>query len=112
MHFSKRRLLLSYFETILETAFSPIFVLVILNEYPRLNELIPFIATLLSENVSKIKHILIGVHSSGGGGPAEIIIPRIMSSSTRLPVARQLTTIKILLSIKYSFFEGGGDEYG
>jgi len=31
-----------------------------------------------------------------------------MPSSTRLPVARQLTTIKILLSIKYSFFEGGG----
>ena len=112
MHFSKRRLLLSYFETILETAFSPIFVLVILNEYPRLNELIPFIATLLSENVSKINYILIGVHSSQDGGPDEIIILRIMSSSTRLPVARQLTTIKILLSIKYSFFEGGGDEYG
>jgi len=41
-----------------------------------------------------------------------IITLRIMSSPAGLPVARQVTIIKILLSIKYSFFKEGGDEYG
>ena len=77
------------------------------NQQIRWNELIPFMTILLSENVSKTNCIIIGVPSYGGGSPAERITLRITSSSTRLPVARQLTTIKILLSIKYFFLKGG-----